>query len=138
MSKTIQTVWIIDDDEIYKYGFRKYISIKKICRNVFEFNNGREAINYLKDPLNNTQLPDIIFLDIDMPILDGWGFVNEFSELKSQIDKPITLLMVTSSLNYNDIVRARSYPEVTDYIVKPINMREFSAAFNFGLEKKSA
>lgn len=137
MSETIQTVWIIDDDEIYKYGFRKYISIKKICHNVFEFSNGREAINYLKDPTNNTHLPDIIFLDIDMPILDGWGFLNEFSDLKKQIDKTITLLMVTSSLNYNDIVRAKSYPEVTDYIVKPINIGEFSTALNFGLEKSA-
>ena len=138
MSNSLKTVWIIDDDEIYKYGFRKYLSIKSIDVNVFEFSNGREAINYLKDPLNITDLPDVIFLDIYMPILDGWGFVNEFIELKSEIDKQITLLMVTSSLNYNDIVRARSYPEVTDYIVKPINMREFSAALNFGLEKKSA
>ncbi|WP_429382210.1 response regulator [Mucilaginibacter sp. UYCu711] len=138
MSRDVQTAWIIDDDEIYKYGFRKYVTIKKFCPNILEFANGEEAISYLKSPINQANLPDIIFLDIDMPVMDGWGFVDAFSDLKSRLDKQITLLMVTSSLNYADIVRARRCPEITEYIVKPIDAEQFTAAFNFGQNKLSA
>lgn len=138
MDNNIKTAWIIDDDEIYKYGFRKFVSMKEYCPNIFDFKNGKEALEYLTDSSKIENLPDIIFLDIDMPVMDGWGFVDEFRKLKGTIDKKITLLMVTSSLNYNDIVRAKCYPEINDYIVKPIDGVQFSAAFSAGLTRISA
>ena len=138
MNEIIETAWIIDDDEIYKYGFRKFVTVKHFCKNILDFANGIEAINYLKSPANKDRIPNVIFLDIDMPVMDGWGFMEAFEKIKPKLHKDITIFMVTSSMNYKDIVRATSNKYITDYISKPIDLHEFTAAFNAGLHKQHA
>jgi YesN/AraC family two-component response regulator len=135
MSTKIQTACIIDDDEIYKYGFRKFVTMKNFCDNILDFGNGKDALDYLKNPLNRNKLPDIIFLDLEMPVMTGWEFLEEFKKVKSQLKKHIDILMVTSSYNYKDVVRAKTCLEISDFIVKPIDGVQFSAAFD--LEKSA-
>jgi CheY-like chemotaxis protein len=130
MYDMIETAWIIDDDEVYKFGFRKFVAMKFGFRQVVGFNNGQEAIDFITNPHNTTQLPDIIFLDIDMPVMNGWEFMDAFSDIKSQLSKQITIIMVTSSISYVDIVRARNYEDITLYMNKPIDWQQFSAAFD--------
>ena len=71
-------------------------------------------------------LPDIIFLDINMPITDGWGFLEEFHELKKTLGKDIKIYMVSSSIDPRDHNRAKNIPEVTEYMEKPVSMSKFS------------
>lgn len=116
----INTVCIVDDDEIYVYGIKKLISLKQLSPNLIEFRNGKEAIDFLTDPENTGQLPDVIFLDINMPVMDGWDFMEHYARIKPHLAKKITVYMVSSSINDDDINRAKNITDVTDYVVKPI------------------
>jgi CheY-like chemotaxis protein len=69
---------------------------------------------------NNENLPDIIFLDINMPVMDGWHFLEEYIKLKPRIGKVITIYMISTSVDPEDIERAKKIREVSDYIVKPV------------------
>jgi len=138
MSNTLQTVWIIDDDEIYKYGFRKFVAMKHLCGNVVDFSNGREAMDFLSDPRNVEHLPDVIFLDIDMPQMDGWAFIEEFKYIKVRLNRKISIFMVTSSISYKDIVRAKNHSDITEYVVKPVNSQQFSLVFTDVLNRQTA
>jgi len=118
--KPINTVCVVDDDEIYVYGIKKLINLKQLCPNLIEFRNGKDAIEFLMNPENNDQLPDVIFLDITMPIMDGWDFMESYAKIKPQLGKKITVYMVSSSINDADIERAKTISDITDYVVKPV------------------
>lgn len=123
--KMIDIACIIDDDSIYVFGLKKIIEMNNLCKNILVFKNGEEALKYLA-PLVTTseEFPDVILLDINMPVLDGWGFLDEFTKLKPKINKKVTLYMVSSSVNQEDIDKANKYEQVSDYIIKPINIDE--------------
>jgi len=128
--ENIKTVCVIDDDKIYVYGLKKLISIKQLCPNLLEFPNGKEAIDFLINPENHNALPDIIFLDINMPVMDGWDFMDQFVQIKSQLGKKITVYMVSSSINDDDINRAKNISDISDYIVKPVSPAKLVELFN--------
>jgi CheY-like chemotaxis protein len=69
---------------------------------------------------NSSNLPDVIFLDINMPVMDGFQFMEEYIKLKPQLSKQITIYMATSSVDEVDIKRAKQISEIADYLVKPI------------------
>jgi CheY-like chemotaxis protein len=115
------TAGIIDDDEIFTYGFRKLASIKGLFDEIIAFSNGKEAINYLTNPQNIHHLPDVLFVDINMPVMNGWEFNVAFEEIKSQLGKHIILYNISSSVDLEDIKRAKSNPLVTDYLLKPLD-----------------
>jgi two-component SAPR family response regulator len=138
MDHTTQIAWIIDDDDVYKFGFRKYVELKELCAEVVEFSNGIDAINFLSDTANATSLPDIIFLDIDMPVMNGWEFMVAFEKISSRLNKKISIFLVTSGISYEDILQAQNFPDITDYIIKPINSQQFNFAFTGENKKKIA
>ena len=124
---------IIDDDKIYVNLVRKIIEIKKLSENLLIFKNGLEALDYFKIILTNMteeKLPDIIFLDLNMPVMDGWEFLGEFIKIKNQFDKKITLYVVSSSIDPRDLERAESFNLVTDYLIKPIELKKFEKIFD--------
>jgi len=115
------TAGIVDDDEIFTYGFKKITAIKGLFDEILNFSNGKEAIDFLKDPQNEQRLPDVLFVDINMPVMNGWEFNEAFEEIKSQLGKNITLYNISSSIDLEDIKRAKSNPIITDYLLKPID-----------------
>jgi CheY-like chemotaxis protein len=70
-------------------------------------------------------LPDVILLDINMPIMDGWDFLEWFKEFKENLVKAIPIFMVSSSIDWRDIEKAKSYEEVIDYMSKPLTDGNF-------------
>ena len=112
--KKIDTACIIDDDEIYIFAVKRLIQKNDFCNNVIVYNNGKDALKEIKNLIsNNENLPDVILLDINMPIMDGWQFLDEFTSIKTE--KEITIYMVSSSINPTDVERAKSYKRVSNY-----------------------
>jgi len=75
-------------------------------------------------------IPEIIFLDINMPVMDGWEFLDKFTQIENKLDKTITLYVVSSSINPVDIERAKNTNAVKDYLVKPVTLEDLEAIFS--------
>lgn len=123
---------IIDDDDVYINLIKKIIDLKNLSQNLLIFKNGKEALNYFKPILENTSddsFPEIILLDLNMPVMDGWNFLEAFMEIKTGRDIKTTLYIVSSSINPFDLERAKTYSLVTDYLIKPVNISQFEALF---------
>ncbi|HEY9844488.1 MAG: response regulator [Candidatus Sericytochromatia bacterium] len=124
------TVYLVDDDEIYQYTTRKYLEVRQLADKILSFTDGEEALEYLQKHLSDAEeLPDLILLDLSMPVMDGWEFLEEFTQLKSQLSKPIDVVIVSSSVDIRDLERARHFREVSDYIVKPIDDAKLKQIF---------
>ncbi|PKL76599.1 MAG: response regulator [Candidatus Melainabacteria bacterium HGW-Melainabacteria-1] len=122
MLMPVETICLVDDDEIYQYTTQKYIEVRKLAQKILSFPDGEIAIDYLQEHIEEPAcLPDKILLDLSMPVMDGWEFLEEFVQLKPRIGKSIEVYIVSSSVNLRDLERARRISEVSDYIVKPIN-----------------
>ncbi|WBU89341.1 response regulator [Cellulophaga omnivescoria] len=114
-------VCIIDDDDIYQFTIVKTIKALGLAKKIMVFSDGEEAKDFMLDNIkNNYELPDVIFLDNNMPIMDGFQFMEEYTKFKPQLDKKITVYMVSSSVDPVDIERANNVSEINGYIIKPI------------------
>ncbi|MCB1190982.1 MAG: response regulator [Leptospiraceae bacterium] len=124
--KKIDRLYIIDDDEIFHFITKEIVNSTNLVENVETFSDGFKAINVLKSVQNTPQrLPEMILLDLNMPILDGWGFLEEYIALKPKLPKKITIFIVSSSIDPIDVEKAKSIHEVKDYIIKPLNEDKF-------------
>ena len=132
MTNKIKLACIIDDDSIYVNLIKKVIETKKLCENLLIFNDGKAGIDYfeaLLQNLNSTNIPEVILLDLNMPVMDGWEFIERFTAIRNKFAKPITLYVVSSSINLSDIKKAQSLSSVESYLVKPVNTDELEAIF---------
>jgi CheY-like chemotaxis protein len=125
MSASVNSLFLIDDDEIYLYTVKKLVERHNLANQVHEFKNGFDAIEFLNKMSMNAQvLPDTILLDINMPVMNGWRFLEVFSLLKPKLDKHINIYMITSSINQSDIDKAKSISDISDFLVKPIGTEQ--------------
>ena len=91
------------------------------------FKDGEEALTYLQEQaMVPDALPDILIVDINMPFLDGWQFLEAFRALRSELAKPVDIYMVSSSTDDRDMQRARSTEGVRDYVEKPITREKLA------------
>lgn len=133
MNKKIKLACIIDDDKIYVNLVRRIIETKKLCDHLLIFKDGKEGIDYFETLLQNfnkEQLPEVILLDLNMPVMDGWEFLERFTKIKNKFNSPITLYVVSSSINAIDIEKAKSLSSVQNYLIKPVKIDELEAVFN--------
>ena len=117
----MKSLFLIDDDPIFVYLTRRIIvSIDRQCK-INEFTDGELAIRYLEEICDKPELlPDIIFMDISMPVMDGWEFLSEYSRLRPKIKKDIALFIVSSSISPQEVERSKSYSAVSDFLIKPL------------------
>lgn len=122
LSKLKHNVFLIDDDNIYQFTARKILESTGLAKQILSFYNGSEAIKYFKscDTQDPDTFPDVIFLDINMPIMNGWEFLEEYHNLYGSFPKPVVVYVVSSSIDSYDMKKSRQYETVTDYIVKPV------------------
>jgi CheY-like chemotaxis protein len=117
----IRTLLIIDDDEVFVYLTKKTIEQTNLINLINVFGNGLDAINFIKENIDNPDsLPEIILLDLSMPIMDGWDFLEDYLLLMPKLSRKINIYIVSSSISPFDIVKAKSISAVSDYIIKPI------------------
>ncbi|MDD2822335.1 MAG: response regulator, partial [Flavobacterium sp.] len=123
MSKKI--IWVVDDDAIYQVIINKIIKRSEMFSASSSFKNGKEAVSALHKIIENTELiPDIILLDINMPVMDGWEFMEEIKTIKSQIDKKIIIYIVSSSIAVEDKNKSKEFKDVFAFISKPVNVQD--------------
>jgi CheY-like chemotaxis protein len=115
------SVCVVDDDAIYQFTIKKTIKSFNLTQKIMAFYDGEEALNFIIENLNkDEELPDVILLDINMPIMDGFQFMEEYIRIKPKLAKKITIHMVSSSVVPEDIERAKKISEISDYIIKPM------------------
>lgn len=120
------TIALVDDDAIFRLTASRLLRFAQESTAVLQFSDGEEALRYLLENASaEEKLPDIILLDINMPNVDGWSFLREYAELKKHLHKDIVLYMVSSSIDPNEINRAKSNIAVKDYLVKPISREDY-------------
>jgi len=113
------TTWIIDDDPIFVFGSKVLLRNNGFASNIIVCQNGKEALDKIVSMLELEEgLPDVIFLDLNMPVMDGWEFLDEFSNISYKHN--IRVYILSSSINSIDIKRAKEYSVVRDYITKPL------------------
>ena len=119
--KKINTVCIVDDDDIYVRLTKRLIQSADFADNTLVFKNGLDAIKYIKEnKAASEKLPDAILLDLNMPIMDGWQFLDEFSE--SPPEKNIAIYIISSSIDPVDLTKSKEYPVVKNYFTKPVQV----------------
>jgi CheY-like chemotaxis protein len=127
--KAANNLFLVDDDDIFVFLTLKVIEETKLANKVDVFTNGKTAIDSLKKLVEtNGVLPEIILLDLNMPILDGWGFLTEYQALNLSLDKKITIYIVSSSISPRDLEKAKNISAVSDFIIKPLEKHRFEEA----------
>lgn len=123
MDSKIKIACIIDDDEIYTFTVKRIIARADIAEQSIFFDNGASAIHFFKENAQNGDiLPELILLDINMPQLNGWQFLEEYVKLVPSLAKKTSIFIVSSSIDADDYARAKKYKEVSDFIAKPITV----------------
>lgn len=116
-------IMLIDDDEINNFVNSKLIGLHYPNTNIELCLSARLAL----EKLNNGSNPDLILLDLNMPEINGWEFIDQFRKIK----KAIPVIILTSSVNYSDYNKSKQYSEVVDYIDKPLNKLKIEKIFNY-------
>ena len=123
-----ESICIIDDDLIYQ------LIIKKVVERTGEFDaccfckNGLEAFEKFKS--HDYKLPDIILLDINMPQMDGWQFLDSLIAHRPDFYHNTTIYVVTSSIAHSDKDKAKSYKEVSGFLSKPLSVEKLKEIAN--------
>ena len=129
--RNINSMYVIDDDRIYHFLLKNLFKQNGITINATFFNNGQEAIEAIKlTKTGETEVPDLILLDVNMPIMNGWQFLEEYSKIKDSLTKTSTVYMISSSNDEVDINKAKSYGDIVkDYFLKPICKEDLDKIF---------
>ncbi|RKN83661.1 response regulator [Ulvibacterium marinum] len=123
--KKIQSTCIIDDDPIFIYGTRRIMKEVDFCDNILVFNNGQDAIEGLKELIDKGEdLPEVLFLDLNMPIMNGWEFLEDFVKIPNPDGKKVIIYIISSSVDPRDLERIRNYKMVNNYILKPLSPQD--------------
>ena len=120
--KKIDLACIIDDDPIFIFGAKRMMQLSNFCNGFLVFNHGEDALNHLKPLMqedSSDAFPDVILLDLNMPIMDGWQFLDEF--IKVETTRKITIYIVSSSIDPADFEKSQKYSQVKNFVIKPIS-----------------
>ena len=121
---------LIDDDTLANYINSRLIE-RHLQSKPILYTDAKSALSQIR-VWNNTDvklLPSLIFLDIEMPIMNGWEFLEEFKKLPDTVLKKCKIIMLTTSIDEDDVKRAKSYDSVIDFISKPLTVHHFNELF---------
>jgi CheY-like chemotaxis protein len=118
----IATVMVVDDDDNWCFLSRRMLQKAGVGKQILTANNGLEAIKKLQALLaNGDKLPDLIFLDIKMPVMDGFEFLDEVTQWEALSPIHTRIFLCSSSVHHKDKERAGRYP-VAGFITKPLTL----------------
>lgn len=119
-------VMIIDDNELDLYIAAKLITKNKFSKHILEYNSASSALEYLTENQENADLlPQIIFVDIYMPLIDGFEFLENYKLLSPTLTHNCKIIMVSSTIDDRDIFAAKNDQSISLFTVKPITKSFF-------------
>ncbi len=122
MTKNIANIVLIDDDFAINYFHKRLFLKLELGGTVLPFFNAMDALEGLLNLNKSLKKGDVVFvfLDINMPGIDGWVFLEEYNKIQSSLIGDFKIFVLSSSINPDDVEKAKKNPFVTDYLAKPL------------------
>ncbi len=115
---------IVDDDSIVRLTSEVMIFNYKIAKKTITFEHGKAALDYFKQFKNQPEmLPELILLDINMPVMNGWGFIQRFAKLQPTLSRKVVIYLVSSSIDPEDHSRATELELISGFVIKPVSKK---------------
>jgi CheY-like chemotaxis protein len=120
----LDTILFVDDDPITLMLCKKVISKAAFSNHIITAQNGEEAINLFRNLLDDSEktVPELIFLDLNMPIMGGWEFLEEFSKPTFKQFHNIKVIVLSSTIDPEDLEKIKEFPMVMNFLPKPISL----------------
>lgn len=120
------SVVLIDDNEVDNMIHQKLLENSGFAKYVYTYTSGKSALEFFKNLDRNEDFPEnliprVIFLDINMPIMSGFSFIEALQKLSPRVTKGIKIVLLTQSANPLDMQQAKKSKMVQDYLVKPLS-----------------
>jgi CheY-like chemotaxis protein len=122
MKKKLKCILLVDDDEATNFFHQIIIEQAGCTEHVEVATNGKKAIEFLTRERKNNCTPDIIFLDINMPVMNGWEFLDAYEKLDAAQKSKIVLVMLTASINPDDMQKAEKRESISGFRNKPLSV----------------
>ncbi len=124
-------VLLIDDDAITNYLHKRTLNSTQLTRTIQVAETVQEALSFWKNPAEAEQeKPELIFLDLNLPGLSGWDFIDEYKKIESHNNNPAIIIILSASVNYDDEKKAKDMAEVAEYRRKPLTAEMLTEIIN--------
>lgn len=118
----LDLIMCIDDDPITLMLFKKVVQKASFAKEITNAMNGEEAITFINSITNEDKKPQLIFLDLNMPIMGGWEFLELFNDSNYYHLNKTKVIILTSTIDPEDIKKSKTYPNVIEFLSKPITV----------------
>jgi CheY-like chemotaxis protein len=125
MMRKLNRILLVDDDDTTNFLHQYLFNNMKLVEHVDVALNGKEALDFIED-YDLESLPDLILLDINMPYMDGFEFLDKYQQLDNERKVGITLMMLSTSVNPKDIEKSQHYPQQINFIDKPLTKEKIT------------
>lgn len=130
------TLFIIDDDDIFHRILEIMVQKSNTFEKVTHFNRSKNGLEYLVTHKSDAaMLPDVLFVDLSMPEMNGWEVLDELRPLLPLLSKQITVYIVTTAISSFEMARAEKYPFVSEFISKPVSFDKLVAIHELAVKK---
>ena len=126
MRPQVERTLLIDDSDIDLFIQRRFLEVCHFSTDLQVYKSAEEALTWLKGAAT-TELPDIIFLDLNMPEFDGFAFLRHFRDMPEAVKQRARIVVLTSSNSSKDREQAFSFPNVIHFITKPLKQSDIEA-----------